>query len=212
VARVVVALVVILAVVSVTAAVLSRGSSTLSPLRSRIVSIAEGQVGYQTNPPNTYCNKYSAYWGSGTSCGNGLSAEEWCADFAAWVWQQAGAQVTYQFTPGDLNSAAASFYVWAVDHGTWHAANSGYIPQPGDVAVYGLNTTTVVAQHVAIVSGYESGNRGPDVVNGDGSHSAFSIVEMGQDQTQADVHGTSGALAGYASPLAPPPPSPTTSS
>lgn len=197
----IVAVVVILAAVAVGLGVSNRGSG-LSPMRARIVSLAESQLGYQTDPPNSYCNKFSAYWGVGTSCGNGLMNETWCADFAAWVWQKAGAQVTYRFAPGYINSASASFYVWAVDHGTWHPANSGYVPQPGDAAVYGLDTSTLVAQHVAIVTSYTPGDRGPNVINGDGMRTAFSIVETGTNQYQADIHGRGGALAGYASPIA----------
>ena len=87
----------------------------MSPLRKRIVAIAESQLGYATDPPSTYCNKYSAYWVSGAQdCGNSNLREEWCADFAAWVWKQAGADVTYQYLNGDLNSSAASFYEWGV--------------------------------------------------------------------------------------------------
>ena len=37
----------------------------LSPLRARIVAIAQGQVGYRTDPSDTYCNKFSAYWNAG---------------------------------------------------------------------------------------------------------------------------------------------------
>ena len=115
--------------------------ATLSPLRAKIISIAESQIGYTTDPPGTYCNKYSGYWYSGADdCGNANLDEEWCADFAAWVWKQAGAAVTYQYVNGDLNSSAASFYEWGVARGTWHPAGSGYVPQPGDVAVYGLDT------------------------------------------------------------------------
>ena len=36
--------------------------ATLSPLRAKIISIAESQIGYTTDPPGTYCNKYSGYW------------------------------------------------------------------------------------------------------------------------------------------------------
>jgi hypothetical protein len=106
----------------------------------------------------------------------------------------------YGNADGDLNGAAVSFYRWGVVHGTWHTAGSGYTPQPGDVAVYGLNRSGTVAQHVAIVTGYQPGARGPDVINGNGSRTGYSVVEAGQDQYQADVHGTGGALAGYASP------------
>jgi hypothetical protein len=170
-------------------------------LRERIVSVAESQIGYRTDPSNTYCNKYSAYFVAGTAdCGNSNLDEEWCADFAAWVWLQAGALVTYQFINGDIDSSAASFYEWGVAHGTWHPVGSGYIPQPGDVAVYGLDTQTLVAAHVAIVTGYHHGDRGPEVVNGDGDRTGFSVVELGSDQYTADAPGQVAYLSGYTSP------------
>jgi CHAP domain-containing protein len=176
----------------------------LSPLRSRIVSIASGQVGYHSDPSNTYCNRFSAYWNAGIDdCGNDNMDEEWCADFAAWVWQQAGARVDYKLAPGYLNSQSASFYVWGVDHGTWHPVDSHYIPQPGDVAVYGLNETKVVAEHVAIVISATTDTAAPDVINGDGDRTGFSVVEVGHHQEFADVHGHGGRLSGYVSPSPP---------
>jgi CHAP domain len=177
----------------------------ISPLRARIVSIATSQVGYQTDPSDTYCNRYSAYWYAGIDdCGNSNLDEEWCADFAAWVWKQAGAVVEYKLAPGYLNSDSASFYVWGVDHGTWHSVASGYTPQPGDVAVYGLNLTNVTADHVAIVTSATSQHNAPDVINGDGDRTGYSVVETGTDQAFADVKGKGGRLSGYVSPSAPP--------
>lgn len=171
-------------------------------LRQRIVAIAESQVGYRTDPANSYCNKYSAYWHAGTpDCPGGNDQEEWCADFAAWVWQQAGALVTYQFATGDLNASAASFYQWGVRQGTWHPVGSGYRPQPGDVAVYGLNLARLTAAHVAVVTGFAPGAAGPDVVNGDGDRTGFSVVEKGADQYLADARKADSVLSGYVSPL-----------
>jgi hypothetical protein len=178
------------------------GGSGLSPLRARIVSLAQDQVGYRTDPSNTYCNRFSAYWSAGTGgCGNTNLDEEWCADFAAWAWKEAGADVTYALVPGDLNSNSASFYVWGRNHRTWHPVGVGYRPQPGDVAVYGLDTTAVSADHVAIVIGTGAG--APDVVNGDGDRTGYSVVEIGNHQAFADVKGKGGALSGYVSPSAP---------
>jgi hypothetical protein len=178
----------------------------LSPLRSRIVSTAQDQVGYQTDPSDSYCNRFSAYWNAGTDdCGNSNLDEEWCADFAAWVWQQAGAEVTYRLQPGDLNSDSASFYIWGVDHGTWHPVSSRYTPQPGDVAVYGLDTVAVTAVHVAVVTAATSDNRAPDVINGDGDRTGFSVVEVGNHQAFADVKGKGAPLSGYVSPVEAPP-------
>jgi CHAP domain len=181
-----------------------RAATAISPLRGRIVQLAEEQVGYATDPANTYCNTFSAYWDSGpANCGNGNRREEWCADFAAWVWRKAGAEVVYQYINGDLNASSASFYEWGVAHGTWHPVSSGYVPQPGDVAVYGLDAATLVAQHVAVVVSDTPGSRGPDVVNGDGNRTGFSVVEVGNDQYRARVPGVTAYLSGYVSPTSP---------
>ena len=192
---------------SAAVAYLDRGAG-LSPMRSRIVAIAEGQVGYRTDPADTYCNKFSAYWNAGIDdCGNDNLDEEWCADFAAWVWKEAGALVDYQLAPGYLNSDSASFYVWGMDHGTWHPVGSGYTPQPGDVAVYGLDTSAVTAVHVAIVTAATSDASAPDVVNGDGDRTGYSVVELGDHQADADVKGHGAPLSGYVSPSSPATPS-----
>jgi hypothetical protein len=182
---------------------LDRGSG-LSPLRARIVSLAQAQVGYTTDPADTYCNKFSAYWNAGVGdCGNGNLDEEWCADFAAWAWKEAGAVVSYQLAPGYLNADSASFYVWGTDHGTWHPVGSAYTPQPGDVAVYGLDTTAVTAVHVAVVVGVTNDDGAPDVVNGDGDRTGYSVVEVGDHQGNADVKGKGAPLSGYVSPSEP---------
>ena len=173
----------------------------LSPLRSRIVALASAQVGYRTDPSNTYCNRFSSYWDAGLDdCRNDNRDEEWCADFAAWAWAQAGAEVSYELAPGHLNSNSASFYVWGVDHGTWHPVGSGYTPQPGDVAVYGLHVASLSAAHVAVVTEATGDPAAPDVVNGDGDRTGFSVVEEGHHEAYADVKGRGGPLSGYVSP------------
>lgn len=195
-------------VLGVDPAVIGLGRSTgpqFSPQQQRIVSVAENQVGYRTDPTNTYCNRYSAYWVSGTAdCGNGNLNEEWCADFAAWVWRQAGVTFTYQFINGDINSSSASFYEWGAEHGTWHPFGDGYVPQPGDVAVYGLDKTTLTAIHVAVVTSVTPGDSVPNVVNGDGDRTGFSLVEAGTDQFYADTHSPRARISGYVSPTADP--------
>ena len=192
---------------SAAVAFLDRGPG-LSPMRARIVAIAEAQVGYRTDPSDTYCNKFSAYWNAGIDdCGNDNLDEEWCADFAAWVWKEAGALVDYQLAPGYLNSDSASFYVWGLDRGTWHPVGSGYVPQPGDVAVYGLDTAAVTAVHVAVVTAATGDSSAPDVVNGDGDRTGYSVVEVGDHQADADVKGHGAPLSGYVSPTSPATPS-----
>ena len=166
------------------------------------MAIAKSQVGYDTEPSSSYCNKFSAYWDVGTpDCPSGELAEEWCADFAAWVWRLAGVQFTYGYDPREINGAAVSFYEWGVANGEWHPATSGYVASPGDVAVYGLSLGAhPSAVHVAIVANDLPGQRGPDVVNGDGDRTGFSVVETGTDQVRADAGPDDSALAGYVSP------------
>lgn len=176
----------------------------LSPLQQRIVALVDSQLGYRTDPPDSYCNRFSAYWHAGVAdCGDSDLDEQWCADFAAWAWRLAGARFTYGQLPGDINSASYSFYAWGVANGRWHPVGSGYVPKAGDVAVYGLDVAAATAQHVAVVTSYTRGARGPDVVNGDGARTGFSVVERGVDQYKADLHDDGGQLAGYVTPLAP---------
>ena len=129
----------------------------------RIVAIARSQVGYRTDPSSSYCNKYSAYWNVGTAgCPTGERSEEWCADFAAWAWQEAGVPFTYGFGSGEINGGAVSFYEWGVANAEWHPATSGYVASPGDVAVYGLSLgADPSAAHVAIVTEDGAGPVGP---------------------------------------------------
>ena len=178
--------------------------ATLAPLsvRQRIVTLARSQVGYSTEPSHSYCNKFSDYWNAGTAgCPGGEKSEEWCADFAAWAWQKGGVDVTYGYGPDEINGAAASFYEWGVANGEWHPASSGFVAAPGDVAVYGLSLGAVPsAVHVAIVTDDVPGQPGPDVVNGDGDRTGFSVVETGTDQVQADAGNGDSVLAGYVSP------------
>ncbi len=171
----------------------------------RIVAIAESQVGYSTEPSSSYCNKFSAFWRAGTAgCPSGEAAEEWCADFAAWAWRKAGAEFTYGYGPGEINGAAVSFYQWALAIGQWHRATSGYVAAPGDVAVYGLSVgPEASAEHVAIVTADAPGQPGPDVVNGDGDRTGFSVVENGTEQLQVVVGQDGYTLAGYVSPPGP---------
>jgi hypothetical protein len=171
-------------------------------LRQRIVTIAKSQVGYSTNPASSYCNKFSAHWDAGMiDCPRGERSEEWCADFAAWAWQQAGVAVTYGYGPGQINGAAVSFYEWAVANGDWHPLTSGYVASPGDLAVYGLSLgLDPTAAHVAIVTADARAQAGPDVVNGDGDRTGFSVVEASSDQAYADTGQHDSPLAGYVTP------------
>jgi hypothetical protein len=178
--------------------------STLADLslRQRIVAIADSQVGYSTQPVDSYCNKFSAYWDAGTTnCPGGETSEEWCADFAAWVWRIAGVHFVYGYSKDEINGAVASFYEWGVHNGLWHPLSSGYVALPGDIAIYGLSYgANPTAVHAAIVTSDTSGARGPDVVNGDGDRTGLSVVEVGVNQEMAKADQKDSKLDGYLSP------------
>jgi hypothetical protein len=70
--------------------------------------------------------------------------------------------------------------------------------------VYGLDTSAVTAVHVGVVTAATGNDASPDVINGDGDNTGFSVVEVGDNQAYADVKGKGAPLSGYVSPLSPP--------
>ncbi|WP_394845013.1 CHAP domain-containing protein [Pendulispora brunnea] len=90
----------------------------------------------------------------GSSCtGNGGSPEEWCADFAKWVWASTG-----KVDVDGLSPAAGSFYLYGKNHGTLNDT-----PHVGDAVVFNSNGGGY-ADHVALVT----------VVNDDGTIQSVS--------------------------------------
>jgi hypothetical protein len=106
-------------------------------VRDAIVAKAFSQVGVAESP-----------LGSNTIPGNpyGSNSHSWCADFATWVWQQAGVSIPHYSFTGDI---------W-----TWgsNAANQGHVraagetPKVGDLVLYGTGpSTTATSTHVNII-------------------------------------------------------------
>lgn len=63
--------------------------------------------------------------------------------------------------------------------------------------VYGINSSKTSANHVAIVTGYTSGDAGPNVVNGDFNYT----VEAVNDETNGFANSNDASdLGGYTSP------------
>ncbi len=172
---------------------------------SAIVNAAESQdqygAGVADSPANSGCNPYTAYFGDGSGgCAAGLRKNEWCADFAAWVWRQAGVSFVYGFSGSDINAWSASFYFWGLATGNWHPLSSGYSPQPGDVAVYGNLTEEPGPGHVGIYVGGSASS--PTVVNGNWATNWPDPTNYGvmiqSDESDTGVAG--GGLDGYVSP------------
>jgi hypothetical protein len=174
-------------------------------VRSSIVSIAESQDQHGSaiadNPANSACNPYSAYFGDGTGgCGSGLRKNEWCADFAAWAWRQAGVNFVYGFSGSEINAWSASFYKWGVATGNWHPLGGGYAPQPGDVAVYGNLTEAPGPGHVGIYVGGSATS--PTIVNGNWATNWPNPTNYGVivQSAESSTGEPGGGLDGYVSP------------
>lgn len=162
-------------------------------LGSSIADIALGQVGLATTPAETSfngvdCDPYSTMDAAFSPNADGCGAdpvhqvenqnEEWCSDFAKWVWSQAG--VTADMNT--LNAGANSFYAWALDQGETPVADTG-TPQPGDAVLFyspGPITASSFADHVGVVSGVNSDGT-VNIVNGDFLGASGITVEYDQD-------------------------------
>ncbi|GIG55897.1 hypothetical protein Lfu02_02690 [Longispora fulva] len=143
----------------------------MADTRSGIVDTARGQLGHGPCSPSYY-----------SSCG-----EDWCADFAKWVWAQNGVNVT------GLNPMAASFRTYGINNGTWHPLGDGYVPQLGDAIMFDYNGTGI--SHVALVQAVRSVNDLTEIGGnqGTGNWSANRVTEY-------RVTPSAGRVVGYTSP------------
>src|SRR5436305_4972931 len=124
-------------------------SSTGSDVRSRIVAIARSQLGQGEHPPGSNCTKFGP-------------CEEWCADFATWVWRQAGVAGIGRI------AWVPNLPAWGRSRGRWKPGYNND-PQPGDMVIFsGLHVglvERVTAGTVTIIAGNTSTNnvarRGP---------------------------------------------------
>jgi len=141
------------------------------PLVAKIVSLArsldQNHAAVVETPLNTNCNPYSGYFGRGSTwaCPKGMGAEEWCSDFANWVWARSGAQVT------GITGYSYTFVTSGIRLGTFKPGATNN-PKPGDAVVWGV-ASTGVGNHVGLVVAVKgnlidvvAGNAGPPTPQG----------------------------------------------
>ena len=154
-----------------------------------IASIAQANLGGKACGTNSAGG--TGFYGSCT--GNGGRPEYWCADFAKWVWSQAGVDV------GNLNAAAASFAEDGVQ-GT---------PHVGDAVLFSSDGTTAGVTHVAIVVRVDGDGRivsvggdenGPDGTDEATYSSASTVAQDGPYPSAVGDHGLNGPILGYVQP------------
>jgi hypothetical protein len=162
---------------SAASAALAEPRST-GALGQSIARIALGQVGVGDAPAVTGfggvdCDPYSTLVGAlspnadgcGYNTGLGVADEneDWCSDFAKWVWQHAG--VTTDMSA--LNAGAASFYGWGLGQHETMPADGG-TPAAGDAVVFFPpgRISASYGDHVGIVTAVNPGGT-VNLVNGD---------------------------------------------
>ncbi|MGO8862188.1 MAG: hypothetical protein ACLQRH_15680 [Acidimicrobiales bacterium] len=169
-------------------------------LANGIVQLAESQDQYNAavaeTPPDSNCNPYTAAFGRGSTagCAPGTSSEEWCSDFAQWVWTRNGVD-TYGIT-----GYAYTFLDWGVANHSFQAGATND-PLPGDAVVWG-STAEGYSPHVGLVVSVKDGDI--DIVSGnsgpvDAQGNVVDVWESGYfDPTTATVDGY--PILGYVAP------------
>lgn len=154
-----------------------------------IARIALSQVGVGDTPAihsfsGVNCDPYTTLVGAVTPNSDGCGYdptfkvenenEEWCSDFAKWVWEQAG--VTADMNT--INAGAVSFYVWGLGQDETIPVDSAS-PQVGDAVVFfppGAVSPNGFADHVGLVTAVNPDGT-VDLVNGDFLGTSNSRVE-----------------------------------
>ncbi|MEI6700320.1 MAG: CHAP domain-containing protein, partial [Actinomycetota bacterium] len=172
------------------------------PLVNKIVLLAKSLdqtgSGVVETPLNTNCNPYTAYFGRGStwSCPKGTAAEEWCSDFANWVWAKSGASVTgisgYSFTFVNHGQRLGTFKAGAANN-----------PKPGDAVVWGY-LASGVGNHVGLVVGVRgklidvvAGNAGPVTKQGYN----VKVWESGYFDPTTSHDAPTDSIVGYITPV-----------
>lgn len=106
---------------------------------SRIVTVAESQLGQSEQPPGS--NEGPAIAQYRTATAGAAPGEPWCAYFASWAASQAGTPIGEQ---GQGLGSVSAIWSWAQSSGRAVANGPGVTPKPGDLIVFG-------DQHVGIV-------------------------------------------------------------
>lgn len=160
----------------------------LSAVRQKVVCIAEQELAKWTPPGPIPRLKYLTY--------SDGAEEEWCADFASWVYNQAGYPFTGGVSGGWRLPAVLSIEAIGVagQKFHWHP-EAGYTPKPGDLVIHRKGDS-----HVNIVVSV-SGNV-VNMVGGDQGSGPYGGPNSASVVSKATSHGgfLGGDISGYVSP------------
>ncbi len=158
-------------------------------IRQQVVCLAEQQLAVWKNQPGYPWNGVNTYSEKGYLIYSQNNVQEWCADFVSWIYQQAG----YPLQPDPNWRLAAVVDIQSVGEQNlnfqWHPKSSGYVPQPGDLAIYGAGHVNMFISNQNGISTYIGGDQGS------GPYPGGSIVSI-----ETGIGYYDNGITGYVSP------------
>jgi hypothetical protein len=161
-------------------------ASGLSATRQNVVCIAEKELALWKSKPGY---PHPAYSKTGYLKYSQGRSEEWCADFASWVYNQASDPLQ---PPPNWNIAYVPNIQAVGEQGGsfhWHPKSSNYTPKPGDLAIHGANHVNIYISSSGDNTQYIGGDQG------DGPYPGGSIVSIESGNGYYD-----NGITGYVSP------------
>jgi hypothetical protein len=161
-------------------------SAQLSQLRQTIVCIATNELKeHWQDPLSPQQKQYYLTYSQG-------SPEQWCADFASWVYSQSGDPLQ---TGGNWRIPAVST-IQSIgqlnENFHWHDQSTNYVPRPGDLAIHGVDHVNIVVAVNGQGVTYIGGDQGNGPYGGPDSGSVVSYDN--------EIGYYSAGITGYVSP------------
>lgn len=159
-------------------------SASTDSLKSTILSVAHGEVGYQGTRQYSKYGEWYGYQGG------------WCTTFAIWCYHTAGDKLGTELYGKmcPLGGNCNSMISWFSNKGWYHTRGSGYTPQKGDFIFLDWSGNGS-AQHVGIVD-YVSGG----VIHTVEGNCGAKVKERQYSQGGNKPYSNVSAILGYGSP------------
>lgn len=114
-------------------------SFTIYSVGNKIAEVALTELDYWKDGMHGYDCQGRKYWKD-----LAVPAADWCGYFATYCCKHAGV-VEFQGNK-TIYGFVGAWEQWGKEHGEWHSSGSGYIPQPGDMVIWGEGN-----DHVSVV-------------------------------------------------------------
>lgn len=167
-------------------------TSALSPVRQDVVCLAEGELAKWDSKQMKPGGDFKTYTQG--------RDEEWCADFASWIYNQAGYPINPGAKEGNVPAKDGIKSIGeAGERFEFHAVGS-YTPSPGDMVLYDHDSSPTVS-HVNIVVSVNTNKNSMEVIGGNQGSISVNSQSLVSKYSLA-IDGDSGDyVIGYVSPI-----------